>query len=113
MYQCSISFSQNKYKWGINQKFFKNHLPACECLANVSLGSDNSICADAASCPCAENTGICTCANGYTGDKCYQCDHGFYDEDGDGANNTAICSGILWKSIYVFNQEDFFIFIIF
>ena len=72
---------------------FEN-LSACDCFANGSLDSDSTVCTDTASCPCSNNTGICTCANGYIGDKCYHCDSGFYDEDGDGTNSTAICSGI-------------------
>ena len=53
----------------------------CACSIGGSLKNDGSICSATDSCPCDIN-GICTCEIGHTGDKCDECESGYYGTDG-------------------------------
>ena len=64
----------------------------CGCNYDGSLKSDGSTCLSSDSCPCDSN-GFCTCQSGYTGDKCNECETGYYDVDGDTSDDSATCAG--------------------
>ena len=44
---------------------------------------------------CNSTSGICDCEDGYKGDKCKECDAGYYNT---GTNEAPMCSG-KWKEI--------------
>ena len=52
----------------------------CACSIGGSLKSDGSICRATDPCPCDTN-GICSCEIGHAGDKCDECETGYYDTD--------------------------------
>ena len=53
----------------------------CACSIVGSLKSDGSFCSATDPCPCNTN-GICSCEIGHAGDKCDECETGYYDTDG-------------------------------
>ena len=64
----------------------------CVCFIDGSLKTDGSICTSIDPCPC-DSEGICTCETGYIGDKCNQCDSGYYDADENESDSLATCAG--------------------
>ena len=63
----------------------------CGCYNSGSLKDDGSDCNSNEPCPCHFN-GACTCAIGYNGDKCDQCDSGYY-QDENNSDFIATCTG--------------------
>ena len=61
---------------------------ACECNSQGSIRHDGSPCYN----KCCNDNGSCTCKKGYTGDKCNDCDEGYYEVDN--INGEIICSGV-------------------
>ena len=68
------------------------HTLDCGCFIDGSLKADGSICTSIDPCPC-NSEGICTCETGYIGDKCNQCDSGYYDADENDSDSLATCTG--------------------
>ena len=75
------------------QKIFElnqSHLVVdCACSLVGSLNSDGSLCSTTDPCPCDTN-GICSCEKGHTGDKCDDCESGYYGTDGSSS-----CTGTI------------------
>ena len=60
----------------------------CECYADGTLNNGTIEI-------CNSTSGICDCEDGYKGDKCNECDAGYYNT---GTNEAPMCSG-KWKEI--------------
>ena len=75
----------------------------CVCFIDGSLKADGLICNSIDPCPC-DSEGICTCGTGYIGDKCNQCDSGYYDSDENDSDSLATCIGNKMPLKIVFNQ---------
>ena len=67
----------------------------CACSIGGSLKSDGSICSATDACPCDTN-GICSCEIGHAGDKCAECETGYYGTDGSSS-----CTGKYIKHTYM------------
>ena len=65
----------------------------CACNINGSLKLDDSVCHSTEPCPC-DVKGACTCSKGFTGDKCDECETGYFDTDGNNFDSSSTCTGI-------------------
>ena len=83
------------------------HTLDCGCFIDGSLKADGSICTSIDPCPC-NSEGICTCETGYIGDKCNQCDLGYYDVDENDSDSLATCTGNENTSIHLLPKLKIF-----
>lgn len=77
------------------------HKPASECVVsdcacniNGSLKLDDSVCHSTEPCPC-DVKGACTCSKGFNGDKCDECESGYFDLNENELDSSVSCSGNL------------------
>ena len=59
------------------------------------MKSDGSVCTLTDPCPC-DSDGLCTCRIGSTGEKCNQCEAGYYIND-----SFATCAGKSFYSVWL------------
>ena len=70
----------------------KSLIIECACYIDGSLKTDGSMCTSIDPCPCDSN-GSCKCGIGYSGDKCDECEAGYFDLDRNNLDSTTSCSG--------------------
>lgn len=93
------SFSINAYKFWPNDSWHTTNILDCSCHFDGSLKTDGSVCISTDPCPCS-NDGTCNCGIGFKGDKCDECEPGYYDIDVNDSISGASCTGI-----YSYNPE--------
>ena len=75
----------------------------CACYIDGSLNALGFVCTSTEPCPC-QSKGVCNCVTGFTGDKCDNCELGYYDSDGNESDFTTSCTGkcffLLRKPMY-------------
>ena len=64
----------------------------CACNVNGSLKLDDSVCQSTEPCPCDVN-GKCTCSEGFNGEKCAECEAGYFDLNESELDSSVSCSG--------------------
>ena len=87
------SFSINAYKFWPNDSWHTTNILDCSCHFDGSLKTDGSVCISTDPCPCS-NDGTCNCGIGFKGDKCDECEPGYYDIDVNDFTSGASCTGI-------------------
>ena len=93
------SFSINAYFWPNDSWHSTTNILDCSCHFDGSLKTDGSVCISTDPCPCS-NDGTCNCGIGFKGDKCDECEPGYYDIDVNDSISGASCTGI-----YSYNPE--------
>ena len=87
------------YKFWPNDSWLTTNILDCSCHFDGSLKTDGSVCISTDPCPCS-NDGTCNCGIGFKGDKCDECESGYYDIDVNDSTSGASCTGI-----YSYNPE--------
>ena len=76
------------------QLYYNFNFPTldCACYIDGSLNALGFVCTSTEPCPC-QSKGVCNCVTGFTGDKCDNCELGYYDADGNESDSTTSCKG--------------------
>ena len=64
----------------------------CSCHFDGSLKTDGSVCISTDPCPCS-SSGTCNCGIGFKGEKCDECEPGYYDLDENESTSGVSCTG--------------------
>ena len=90
-----------KKKWSFFEHIYLgilNTLLACDCSIPGSLDATGISCTDPVTCPC-NDSGNCTCAANYLGDKCNMCASGYFDSNGNLTDSIVNCTGTIMNSV--------------
>ena len=78
-------------------------MPILECLCNTFGSEDTN---------CSNDEGVCTCKEGYTGDKCDSCAEGYFQVNNDCISKLMFVHLLSnYTFIFIISDQIFFLFV--